>query len=191
MQPNLPEAKQAIRARVRADLKKMSPADRAIDSARARALLTGQAVWRDARSILFFAPLPDELDLWPLLAEVLAAGKTAALPQFDAATGGYAACRVQEAGPDLAVGRFGIREPVKSCPRIAERLDLILVPGVAFDLKGGRLGRGAGYYDRLLASVAGRRCAVAFDGQIVDNLPVESHDREMDYILTPTRWIEV
>ncbi|MBP9903534.1 MAG: 5-formyltetrahydrofolate cyclo-ligase, partial [Verrucomicrobia bacterium] len=70
------------------------------------------------------------------------------------------------------------------------RLDLVLVPGVAFDPRGGRLGRGQGYYDRLLAGVRGTKCGVAFDEQIVDAVPVGPLDIRLNCILTPTRWIE-
>ena len=71
------------------------------------------------------------------------------------------------------------------------RLDLVLVPGVAFDLHGRRLGRGRGYYDRLLSQVGGRTCGVAFDEQVVSEVPVEAHDVLLNCILTPTRWFEL
>jgi 5-formyltetrahydrofolate cyclo-ligase len=67
---------------------------------------------------------------------------------------------------------------------------LVLVPGVAFDLRGRRLGRGKGFYDRLLADAGGLKCGVAFDEQIVTEIPVEPHDVSVDCILTPTRWIQ-
>ncbi|HTG44362.1 MAG TPA: 5-formyltetrahydrofolate cyclo-ligase, partial [Verrucomicrobiae bacterium] len=69
------------------------------------------------------------------------------------------------------------------------RLDFVLVPGVAFDSTGRRLGRGRGFYDQLLAGVTGIKCGVALDEQIVEKLPTEAHDIAMDYILTPTRWL--
>ena len=72
---------------------------------------------------------------------------------------------------------------------LAYLLDVVLVPGVAFDLGGRRLGRGAGYYDRLLTGVRGTTCGVAFDEQISGELPVEPHDVHVNCILTPTRWL--
>ena len=68
------------------------------------------------------------------------------------------------------------------------RLDLALVPGIGFTLDGGRLGRGKGYYDRLLAEVPVMKCGVAFECQIADEFPLESHDVQLNCILTPTRW---
>jgi len=169
----------------------MSPAERTEAAARACVRLKQQAVWRDSHLILSFAPLPEEIDIWPLLPEALSAGKKVALPRFDSATNAYVACRVENLDRDLVSGKFGIREPGAHCPRIsAAARDLILVPGVAFDLNGHRLGRGKGFYDQLLASLRGGKCGVSFDQQVVREIPVESHDVRLDCLLTPTRWVE-
>lgn len=186
------DAKRALRRDVRARMEALTPARRAAASAQARALLAQQTRWKTAQSILFFAPTPDELDVWPLLAEALANGKTAALPRYDAPTQSYRACRIENPAEDLEAGRFGIREPTPRCAAgRLEWLDLILVPGVAFDLYGRRLGRGKGFYDRLLAAVRGTTCGVAFDEQLVPEVPVEPHDARLNCLLTPTRWLEV
>jgi len=154
-------------------------------------LLQQQTSWKSAGPVLFFAPLPAEPDIWPLFEEALRSGKTVALPRFSSQTQSYAAGVVQNPQTDLQSGQFGIREPGLSCPEIPlNRLDLVLVPGVAFDARGGRLGRGKGFYDRLLAAVNGTKCGVAFDEQIVDAIPVGPMDVRVNCILTPTRWIE-
>jgi 5-formyltetrahydrofolate cyclo-ligase len=62
------------------------------------------------------------------------------------------------------------------------------VPGLAFDRFGRRLGRGRGFYDRLLAEIPGQRCGVAFDQQILEALPTEPHDSQMHALATPARW---
>jgi len=127
----------------------------------------------------------------PSFAVAANAGKQVFLPRFQVDTKSYTACRVESAETDLRVGQFGIREPTETCPEIPlNRLDLILVPGVAFDLHGRRLGRGKGFYDQLLAAVRGRTCGVAFDEQIVNEVPVEPHDVVLNCILTPSRWFE-
>ena len=183
------EAKSILREQVRARLKSISPEQRTIASAQLRARLAAERFFADATSILFFAPLPDEPDVWPLLEKTLAAGKTVALPRFDSTTQSYIAVRVQNLTSDIVTGQFGIREPAAACALLPlNQLDLLLVPGVAFDLNGGRLGRGKGFYDRLLASVRGATCGVAYDEQIVAAVPVEPHDIRLNYILTPTRW---
>jgi len=136
--------------------------------------------------------LAGELDVWPLVGEAIRQGKTAVLPRYSRALDGYVACQVKDLATEVRAARFGIREPVEACGEIAiNRLDLVMVPGVAFDLHGHRLGRGKGYYDRMLGSVAGKACGVAFDEQVVSAVPVEAHDVVLNCILTPTRWIEL
>jgi 5-formyltetrahydrofolate cyclo-ligase len=185
----IPSAKAALRLRMRVELSRISSDERQAVSARARELLKAQPCWRQSRSILFYAPRADEPDLWPLVAEAIAEGKLAALPRFTAGGNNYSAARVLNPGTDLRTGKFGIREPNDSCAEVSlNRLDLILVPGLAFDLDGRRLGRGKGYYDVMLGVDRGLCCGVAFDQQIVGELPTESHDVRLSCILTPTRW---
>ena len=177
--------KSELRQKIRAALQKMSPALRMAESIQLCDRLEPQL--QSARTILFFAPLPDEPDVWPLLEKLLPTKKICALPAFDSPAQTYSARRVQNLTMDLSLGKFGIREPSASCPEIPPgNLDLILVPGVAFDLNGRRLGRGKGFYDRLLAKVRGIKCGVAFDQQIVKAVAAETHDVRMDFIVTPT-----
>ena len=187
----LSDSKDVLRQQVRAQLKSMVAGQRARMSKQACLLLEQQTVWKRAKTIFFYAPLPEELDIWPLLRDSLATKKTAALPRFDSATGRYVACEIADLARDISNGQFGIREPAGHCIAVPpNRLDLILVPGVAFDVHGRRLGRGKGFYDQLLVSVRGTTCGVAFDEQIVEAVPVEPHDVHLNCILTPTRWIE-
>jgi 5-formyltetrahydrofolate cyclo-ligase len=191
MPTKVPDSKNVLRHQIQAWLKKMSPTERAEASARVCARLKQQAVWKRAQLILFFAPLPEEIDVWPLLAEALCAGKKIALPRFNSAANAYAACQVENPNHELVTGKFGIREPGPHCAQISPAAaDLILVPGVAFDLNGHRLGRGRGFYDRLLTSVRGMKCGVAFDQQVVSEFPVEPHDVRLDCLVTPTRCVE-
>lgn len=92
-------------------------------------------------------------------------------------------------GPErLIPGSFGIPEPDETCPIIdREKLSLILVPGLCFDEQGFRLGHGGGYYDRYLAGASGATVALCRDRLLFPALPVESHDRPVDLILTETR----
>jgi 5-formyltetrahydrofolate cyclo-ligase len=191
MQNQIREAKRVLRDQVQAAVKRIPPGERVAASAHARALLEAQVLWQMAQSVLFFAPLPEELDIGPLLAKALATGKRVALPRFVASTRSYEACRILDPERDLLVGHFGIREPSRRCARVSSNeLDLILVPGVAFDLRGRRLGRGKGYYDQLLGKLCGTTCGVAFEEQIVGEIPVEPHDVRLNFLLTPTRWIQ-
>ncbi len=181
-----------LRRELRAALARLGETERATASAQARSLLRRQAVWRQARAVLFYAPIAGDIDLTALLVEAVAEGKAVALPGYVAETGTYEAFQVSDLGRDCVRGQLGIREPGPSCPAFAlKRLDLALVPGLGFDASGRRLGRGKGYYDRLLAGVAGAKCGVGFDAQIVARVPAERHDIRMNFILTPTRWLAV
>lgn len=182
-------AKRELRERIHGEMKRMTPRERAAASAQACLRLEQQNVWREARSILFYAPMADEVDTWRLLLDALAAGKEVFLPRYHPQEGAYEVCRVVDAGRDVRVGQFGIREPGESSRKIqSNRLDLILVPGIAFDFDGHRLGRGKGHYDQLLKSLQGTTCGVAFERQIVSHVPTGSHDVRLSCILTPMRW---
>ncbi|HTV39073.1 MAG TPA: 5-formyltetrahydrofolate cyclo-ligase [Candidatus Sulfotelmatobacter sp.] len=183
--------KNELRANIRAAIKNLLPAKRKSDSEKICVLLKAQSLFQDARSILFFAPLPEEPDLWPLLNETLAGKQMAALPCFDPGNEIYHPRRVTDLHVEILSGKFGIREPAETCVAIPPNdLDLVLVPGVAFGLDGHRLGRGKGYYDRLLQNFTGTKLGIAFDEQVVDAVPSEQNDVRMDAILTPTRCVK-
>jgi 5-formyltetrahydrofolate cyclo-ligase len=182
------KTKSDLRQKVHAQLEKISPAVRAVESMELCERLKAQMP--SAHTILFFAPLPDEPDVWPLLEESLADGKIIALPFFDLDKKGYSARRVNNPAQEVVAGKFGVREPVSTCAEIPlEQFDLILVPGMAFDLRGNRLGRGRGFYDRLLEKVSGIKCGVAYDFQLLEVIPTEPHDAKVDFILTPSRCV--
>ena len=189
MSADIGDLKAALRHRLRAEGARFSRADRAAASAQICARLKQQGIWRQARSILFYVPLPEEPDIWPLLTEALRAGKIVSLPHYSLEQSQYLARRVADPDRDLGPGRFGIPEPKGSCPAVElMHLDLTLVPGIGFNLDGYRLGRGRGYYDRLLALVPGLKCGVAFDWQVSAEIPVEPYDIRLNCILTPTLW---
>lgn len=85
---------------------------------------------------------------------------------------------------DLAKKSFGILTPASKTFIDIQQIELTLVPGVAFDRQGGRLGMGKGYYDRLLAGYRGTLIGLAYDFQLIDEVPVNEHDIRMDYIIT-------
>jgi 5-formyltetrahydrofolate cyclo-ligase len=192
--PSTPVAvvKGVLRARMRQWLRTMTPETRRQASEAACRRLEAQEVWRQARAILIYAPRQDELDITDLVDQALSVGKILALPQYQAEAGCYRACRLEVPIRQLPIGRYGIPEPGSACAVVPlDRLDIALVPGVAFDVSGHRLGRGQGYYDRLLANLGGIKCGVGFDTQVQPRIPVEPHDAVLDRILTPTRWVAV
>jgi 5-formyltetrahydrofolate cyclo-ligase len=177
--------KAELRQKMRAALGTISPAVRLAESLDLCRRLEPQL--QSAHTILFYAPLPDELDVW-LLLEKLLASKICALPAFDAATQIYSARRVKNLETDIFTGKFGVSEPLTSCEEIPlNKFDLVLVPGVVFDLHGNRLGRGQGFYDRILAEASGIKCGVSYDFQLLEEIPTEPHDARVDFIFSPSR----
>lgn len=184
--------KAALRRQLRGALRSLSEAERAEGSGLICERVVSDSLWRDANSVLLFMPTPLEPDVTPLLDKALREGRRAALPRHRAADDAYEACWVERPEMDLTQGLYGIREPGKNCAPVAgNALDLILVPGLGFSPDGGRLGRGKGYYDQLLALIPGVKCGVAFDCQITSEVPMESHDVVLNCILTPTRWLKL
>ena len=184
------ESKTALRQQVRERLTGLPSNQRKSGSDAIVVRVRSLPAWSSAPAILLFAPMPDEPDIWPLVETALAEGKTLGLPRFSSQAQTYVAARVREIQPDICTGKYGIREPSEACSAIPwADIELIVVPGVAFDLRGHRLGRGRGHYDRMLAQVRGIKCGVAFDEQIVDEIPAAKHDVHMNLVVTPTRTI--
>jgi 5-formyltetrahydrofolate cyclo-ligase len=191
MEDQLKAAKAAMRVQVHASLELLPPWHRSSISRKVCERLEQQPLWIAAKRVMLFAPLVDEPNIWPLLAEGLAGGKRIALPSFISASQGYVAREIRDPSRDLNVGHFSVLEPAASCPQFPlNRLDLVLVPGVAFDTLGRRLGRGRGFYDRLLADVRGTKCGVAFEEQLVAAVPTGPQDALLDCVVTPSRWLE-
>ncbi len=181
------QEKQTLRERMRGLMRGMEAAQRREQSSALCRQLRLQPLYLNASQILFYAPMPDEMDVWQLFEEALARGVEVFLPRYDVATKAYHAARIVDLERDVAVGRFGIREPSARCVTYpSKRLDLMLVPGLAFDRNGNRLGRGQGFYDRLLSDIQGSSCGIAFDFQLVEAVPVEQQDIRLNHIMTPT-----
>src|SRR6266446_7391665 len=176
------QSKEDIRRSIRAVLPE-PPDIRAGKSARLCAAIAGSARWQNARTVVLFAPQPREPDVEMLW--VHATGKTIAYPRVeDDRLGLYSVASLHELRP----ARWGIREPAADLMHAVapDAVELILVPGTAFTREGTRMGRGGGFYDRLLAGLTPAACkiGVCFDYQIVPELPIEPHDQSVDFIAT-------
>lgn len=184
------DLKHALRQAMRHALARHDPRQRAVDSDRIRQRLAACPEFAAAGHILGFVPLPSEPDLLPLLAEALQSGQRIFLPRWDEASRLYRPA-LMPSQQELVPGPFAIPEPPPSAETLPhQRLDLILVPGLAFDRAGRRLGRGRGFYDRLLAQAdQARRWGIAFDFQVVTAVPHETHDVKLHRIATPSFWL--
>lgn len=139
--------------------------------------------WEQVRTVAAFMPLPDEPDLSPLS---WLPDRRLLLPVVQGHELSF--CEVQDED-DLVRGAFGILEPAphRTAATTIADANIILVPGIAFTRKGHRLGRGRGFYDRTLATLPRNilRVGLCFAPQIVESLPVDTHDQMVDLVLSP------
>ena len=160
----------------------MSPAAVGAASESIRQSIPSLPRWQDAQVVAAYAALPGEPDLRPL---DWVGDKTVLLPRVDEDNLVFHA--VSDAS-QLKAGAFGVMEPDPAkCPAFDPRAaEIIFVPGMAFTTEGLRLGRGRGFYDRLLAALPANilRVGVCFAEQIVAELPSEPHDEEVDVVLS-------
>ena len=175
-------AKTELRRRMRAELARMTPAACAAASESIRTSIPSLANWQAAQTVAAFAMLPGEPDLRPF---DWCRSKTVLLPRV---VGDHLVFHSVETPALLKPGAFGVPEPdpEKCPPADPASAALIFVPGVAFTAEGARLGRGRGYYDRLLSVLPPdiQRIGVCFSCQLVDSIPAEPHDKRMDLVLS-------
>jgi 5-formyltetrahydrofolate cyclo-ligase len=186
------ETKPSLRRRILGGRDAMDPRTR---TALSRAIvrdIVGTSVYRRSEGVLAYASFGSELRTDEFVRHVLRQGKTLLLPRVDRQRGSLDVYRVRDPVRDLRVGTWGIREPRPDrCARVGHHaIDFVLVPGVAFDARGARLGYGGGFYDKLLAdglSPGVWLVAGAFESQIVGEVPPEEHDVSMDVVVTENR----
>ncbi|HTT70920.1 MAG TPA: 5-formyltetrahydrofolate cyclo-ligase [Anaeromyxobacteraceae bacterium] len=183
--------KEALRKVALAARARLAPEERAEASRAALRHLVALEEFARAGTIGIYAPLGSELDPLALAAPDASSDRRFAFPRMVEGERAlaFAICAPEE----LVPGALGTREPPgRAAPLALEELDLVLVPGVAFDLEGGRLGRGRGYYDALLASLSPRtrRWGLLFEVQLVPRVPREPHDRPLDGLVTEARSVQ-
>ncbi len=149
--------------------------------------ITQSEIWTDAETIMAYLALPEEVSADDLIQVAMDAGKTVCVPVLSEMPGVMHAVRLLSL-QDVIPGKLGIREPANSSETISpERIDMVVVPGAAFDRSGARLGVGGGYYDRFLALTAAIRIGICADEYIMEEIPMEEHDQHVDYVVTEKR----
>lgn len=147
--------------------------------------------YQQSSTVLWYVSTGDEVETLFALEPAIASGRRIAVPFC---VGESLRCFHLQSIDQLVAGKYGILEPrldLRVDPQriiTAQQLDLVITPGLAFDRRGGRIGHGKGYYDRLLAQcrVDSLFVGLAYDCQILDQVPMADHDKLMDAIVTPT-----
>ncbi len=145
--------------------------------------------YKKAKAVMFYAAKGNEVRTREIIEAALKEGKTVLLPITNMERKEIEAAVIENYGSDLKEGAFGVMEPKQKRAFDEAQISAIIVPGVAFDIEGHRLGYGLGFYDKLLRRLDAARIGLAYDFQVIDKLPRESHDEKMDMIVTESRAI--
>jgi 5-formyltetrahydrofolate cyclo-ligase len=182
------QAKERIRKAARTARRALGEQARAKASREVAHHVLGLWDLHDARTVLAYMAHVEEVDPAPVVEALWMRGMRIAVPRVEEPIG--MALHLLTRQTHLEEGPFGITQPGEEAPRVdASEIDAVLVPGVAFDPSGVRVGYGGGFYDRLLPTLRGDvpLIGLAFDEQIVDVLPAHEHDVPMHVVVTPTR----
>lgn len=177
--------KKALRASIKQKRRALSIEYRQQASRKMQAELTRLPCYQAAEYIMLYMAMQDEVQLDELIAMVLKDGKKAVIPLVTGA-GLMEAVELSDMA-DLVPDKYGIKTVSEEKRRLIapDKIDLIIVPGVAFDKAGHRLGMGGGFYDRfMLRASRAVRAALAYDCQLLVSVPAEVHDLTVDYIIT-------
>jgi 5-formyltetrahydrofolate cyclo-ligase len=185
--PSIADQKKVLRLEVGGRLSQMSAEDRRIRSEKLADRLWAEKRFAESRQVFCYVSMPEETDTHGIIRRCLKEGKKVAVPRVVAQTGAIEARSIVKWEGAFVPGPFGILEPD---PRLTDpadltKIDCVIVPGLAFDADGRRLGRGKGYYDRFLAGLGrgAARIALAFECQRVECVPTEPHDETVDLVL--------
>lgn len=181
------EDKNKLRERFLEALRNQNDQDRLVKSRLIEKKLFNRAEFRAAKTILFYASFGGEVETFQMIKQATQLNKKIALPMISKGSKNFIPTLVKEID-SLNEGPYGIKQPVYSHEQAVDvgELDLVIVPGIAFDKLHNRLGRGAGYYDRFLAALPEDTPSfgLAFDFQLVDRLPhLEAHDMSLTDVI--------
>ncbi len=149
-------------------------------------LLFQQREYREANTLMIFLSTPHEVDTAPIARHAWSNYKTVVAPRVSWEQRRMLPIEIKSLTSDVQTGVLGIREPADGMPIPVGEIDLVIVPGLGFDTAGNRLGRGRGFYDRFLShrDCAAVTCGVAFELQVLPEVPVEDNDICMNMLVT-------
>jgi len=188
-----PSLKTELRKTILARRDALSLADRLDKSGLIAERLEDIPEYVAATTVMFYVEFRSEVVTLPMLDAALKAGKRVVVPKVDKAAHRLDLYEIKDPAHELETGYMGIPEPVPALARKAkpEDIDLVILPGVGFDTSCGRLGYGGGYYDRLIETLRPdvSLVALAFEAQLVDEVPCDPHDRRVGKVITEKRVI--
>ena len=180
------KSKAAVRKHLREMLAAIGEVERHQKSASACSLLAASPEFAAARVVMLFLSSPSEIDTAPLALKSWQAGKTVVVPKVSWDQRRMLPVEITSLNTGMTTTGPGVREPVGGKPIPVDFIDLVVVPGLGFTATGHRIGRGMGFYDRFLAQpeFLGVSCGLAYEEQIVEQLPVLDHDVPLSMLAT-------
>ena len=176
--------KNAIRALMKQKRKNLTKQESESKSRAICTAFTALEAFKSAKSVAVYMSAFNEVDTEQIIKECIKQKKDIAVPVVDGED--IYLCKYS---PSLVSGAFKIREPQQKIKVDVGSIDLFAVPALAFDKKGGRVGFGKGYYDKLLSGTSGVKVGLLYDFQLLEDLPVEKHDILMDFLITEKKLI--
>jgi 5-formyltetrahydrofolate cyclo-ligase len=187
------EAKLELRGKIEKRLDALSPDELDMKRGEIETRLFDFANFLEARIVLLYVAEKNEVDTQEILRKAFDYGKIIVLPLLGGDKGKIRLLKVDDPKRDLVEGAGGRLEPnLQRCREVPmECIDIAIIPCIAVDEKGGRLGAGDGYYDRLMPQlpITTRKVALTLEEQVVAQIPAESHDKPVDIIITDKRTI--
>lgn len=181
-----PLTKRELRQRLRQSVEAVSSQDLHIRSIRACNLLIQTPEYQRSEIVMVFLSLPNEVDTTPLVLHAWRDSKRVLAPKVSWEQRRMLPIEIRSLSDDVSQSPMGIREPAQGMPIPVALIDMVIVPGLGFDLHGNRIGRGRGFYDRFLAHTdwQGVACGLALEEQVVEEVPVTEHDMQVDMLVT-------
>ncbi|MDD5459073.1 MAG: 5-formyltetrahydrofolate cyclo-ligase [Phycisphaerae bacterium] len=178
--------KEQMRRMVQKRLVEITPEQRVERSKEANLLLVSTPEFQNASTIMMFLSLPREIDTAEAILRAWQMGKTVVVPKVSWQQRHMMPVKISSLETGLATDQVGLRNPVNGTPIPFGEIDLVVTPGLAFDKEGNRLGRGGSYYDKFFQNkeLTAHRCALAFEEQLVDKVPVTEMDQKIHSLVT-------
>ena len=183
------KSKEAARLSAKASRSVMTAEERAAKSAAILGRLLGSEEYRKCRRVMVYVSKPEEVDTLGFITAALRDGKEVVVPKVEKGAEALIPCLIGSLA-ELSKGEFSVLEPKEAMSVDGKSIDLFVIPGIAFDEKGNRIGYGRGYWDRFLASVGkGHIVGLAFENQVFREVDKSSHDVPVSAIVTEKRVI--
>ena len=175
--------KNTIRTLKKQKRNKMTPNEVAFKSKTACRIFLNSQIYRTSKVLMMYMPLGNEVHTQEIIDKAFEDGKVVVVPVTDVDNTDIIPCSISR-NTAFVSGAYSINEPDDKCRIDENEIDVVLVPGIAFDRNGSRIGFGKGYYDKFLNKTNAVKVGYCYDFQLMENIPTDEHDVVMDYVVT-------